>query len=181
MDIRCCRSPNLPSIWSVHVDHRGERPLAVHQPPHQPLLQAAARHVVHQHVAESGIGISPYVIHADEIRVAHRHRDLRLADEPLDKILPFRRRLRIHHLGGELGAVPRIAHEIHRAHPAMPKFAHHIIEPELVTDLQEIFRLRHHFLFELPPDDDWPLIFDQSIFLNPFSLIKSGPIQTRKG
>ena len=105
--------------------------------PLEAVRHAPARHVVHDDVAQARLGVLPHVVHGDQVLVADGHRELRLAREPLAVVGPLLHHLREHHLH-RVPLAARRAHEVHRAHAALPEQLLHGVVAEHVARFEQL-------------------------------------------
>ncbi len=103
-------------------------------PPGDPLLQRAARHVLHRDVGGPVRGLAP-VVDLDDVRVREGRRVQRLALEALGE-LAVARVLSPEHLEGHVAVEDLVAGEVHLAHPSATQGADDVITAVYNCSLQ---------------------------------------------
>ena len=79
-------------------------------------------HIVHDQIVHPVGFVQPCVINGDQIRMADAARQLRFADETIDKLLISLRDTGIQNFQGEIRVDDTMPHKIYRPHAAMAKF-----------------------------------------------------------
>jgi hypothetical protein len=112
----------------------------VQAPAADPLVQAAARHVLGEHPRHAVE--HPHVVAAAYVRMqSQRHPRLRLGDEPF-AILAVAEQVRTRALHRQIGVPVQMPHPVHHTHPALLVHAGYLIP--VVDDLTDPPHRRHY-------------------------------------
>ena len=104
----------------------------------------AAGHVVHDQIVHSIGFVQPCVIDGDQIWMADAARQLRFADETIDKLLISLRDTGIQNFQGEIRVDDTMPHKIYRPHAAMAKLLLDRVFLKHVSRMQQtVFRFNH--------------------------------------